>query len=117
MEPDQTTGVRFVNGIPIFAPNSTWSGSGFYISHNAVDVRIYGGETTALVRTAAGEKAFYILLGDHRQQYIALIDDGFEACKAYFDGLPELHHPMSDTPESLEKLRNSLKKLGKSLYK
>lgn len=109
MKPDSSPCTRFIDGIPVFVPNSVWNGDGFYISHNTVDRNIYGDETTALV-TTSDVTEFYILNGDHREQYIALIDGGYEACKAYFDSVPELHNRMSDTPETLEKWRSCLRK-------
>ena len=107
IEPVQTPGIKFVAGIPIFSPNSVYSGDGFYISHDDTDRRIYGSETTALVQTK-GLTAFYILNGDHRQQYARLIPNGYAACKEYFDSLPELHNSMSDTEESLAQLQQML---------
>jgi hypothetical protein len=66
----------------ILIPNTVIEGNGFYITHNARDTAQYGCQTTALV---LGEmEKFYILNGDHRQQYMALIDQGFDACLSYF---------------------------------
>lgn len=75
-------------------PNSVIDGEGFFVSHNDRDTGIYGGVTTALVQGQM--ERFYILRGDHRQAYAALIASGFDACMAYFKSLPHLHHPMGD---------------------
>lgn len=82
MKQTQKPGVQFFSGIPVNVPNSTYQGDGFHISHNDRDVRIYGDVTTALV--LRGGEAFYILNGDHRAGYAAVIDQGFDACLAYF---------------------------------
>ena len=108
VKPNQTPGTRFVDGVPVFFPNSVYSGDGFYVSHNNIDYRIYGDETTALVRTS-GRTEFYILNGDHRNQYMELMSSGYAACKAYYDSLPKQHNSMSDTEESLEQLAKLLK--------
>lgn len=75
-------------------PNSTVEGEGFYVSFNAVDIRLYGCETTALV-LGVMEK-FYILKGDHRAQYAERMAQGFDACLAYFEANPNDVHPCSD---------------------
>lgn len=67
---------------PIFLPNSTMDGVGFYVSYNDYDHSIYGGDTTALV--AGQMEKFYILNGDHRAQYLPLISKGLDACLTYF---------------------------------
>lgn len=74
--------------------------SDFYISYNP-NTQIKGafnylsGDTkseTALVK----DGKFYILNGDHRAAYETLIDEGFEACKKYFDEHPELKSSWSN---------------------
>lgn len=67
---------------PVLIPNSIMDGDGFYVSFNDHDVHVYGGETTALV--VGQMEKFFILKGDHRAQYAALINQGLEACRAYF---------------------------------
>lgn len=66
--------------VPVMQYNSTIDGDGFYVSHNDHDVApsLYGGETTALV--LGQMEKFYILNGDHREAYTALISSGYEAC-------------------------------------
>lgn len=60
---------------------------GFYISYNPGNYTISafnsddGGSETALVIGGS----YYILNGDHREKYEKLIDEGFDACKKYFD--------------------------------
>lgn len=82
MKQTQKPGMQWFNGIPLMVPNSTYQGEGFHVSHNDRDVRIYGDVTTALV--LRGGEAFYILNGDHRAGYAALIERGFDACLEYF---------------------------------
>lgn len=65
-----------------FVPNSTMDGDGFYVSYNDYDTSIYGDVTTALV--FGQMQRFYILNGDHRNAYQALMDKGWDACLAYF---------------------------------
>ncbi len=78
----------------MFIPNSVIDGQGFYVSHNNHDHAIYGGETTALV--LGQMERFYILKGDHRQAYRAIIGRGFDVCLDYFKRHPELAHPYSN---------------------
>lgn len=75
-------------------PNTTIDGSGFYISYNDHDTGIYGSDTTALV--LGQMEKFYILKGDHRAQYLPLIDQGFDACLAYFKANAQDVHKHSD---------------------
>lgn len=75
-------------------PNTTIDGSGFYVSYNDHDTAIYGSDTTALV--LGQMEKFYILKGDHRAQYLPLIDQGFDACLAYFKANAQDMHKHSD---------------------
>ena len=75
-------------------PNLILNGNGFYVSYNDIDRDIYGGDTTALV--LGQMERFYILNGDHRAQYAALIERGFDACLAYFRDNMELMNFRSD---------------------
>lgn len=94
----QTPGFHLVatpsGTFPVFTPNSVIDGEGFYVSHNDHDHASYGGETTALV--VGQMEKFYILRGDHRKAYAALISRGFEVCLDYFKGHPDLTHPYSN---------------------
>ena len=67
----------------VSVPNQVIDGDGFYISFNDHDLDIYGSETTALVKSQM--ERFFILNGDHRAHYKTLIEQGFDACLAYFD--------------------------------
>ena len=78
-----------------FVPNTTIDGDGFYISHNDCDVGLYGCETTALVVGQMGK--FYILRGDHRNTYSALVKKGFAACLDYYRAHVSESHEYSDT--------------------
>jgi hypothetical protein len=82
MKKQQTPGTVFIDGFPVFLPNYVQDGESFYISYNKHDSRIYGGDTTALVKGQM--EKFYILNGDHRAEYAALIPSGFSACLDYF---------------------------------
>ena len=66
-------------------------GKGFYISYNpdptlslggwALFAADYNSDETALCRG----KKYYILNGDYRKQYEQLLDQGFNACKKFYD--------------------------------
>jgi hypothetical protein len=75
------------------APNTVLGGDGFYVSYNP-DPRDYGSDTTALV--VGQMERFYVLVGDHRAQYAELVDHGFDACLAYFQGHLDQAHRFSD---------------------
>ena len=79
---------------PILIPNETTEADGFYISYNNHDVAIYGSDTTALV--VGQMEKFYILNGDHRAAYSALIEKGFDACLDYFAGNLSAMNEFSD---------------------
>jgi ABC-type sugar transport system substrate-binding protein len=86
----QESGFAMVNGFPVFVPNSIIDGDGFYVSYNDYDTSIYGCDTTALV--FGQMQKFYILNGDHRSGYAPLIDEGFDACLAFFEAhIAEIH--------------------------
>ncbi|AJF08203.1 hypothetical protein [Geoalkalibacter subterraneus] len=80
-------------------PNTVIEGDGFYISYNNHDHAIYGCDTTALV--FGQMQAFYILNGDHRAGYAAVMSDGYDACLSYFLARPEKINKFSDkVPEA-----------------
>jgi hypothetical protein len=54
----------------------------FYISYNDRDIADYGCATTALVQGQM--EHFYILNGDHRENYTDLVEQGFDKCMEYF---------------------------------
>lgn len=76
------------------AANETLSAAGFYISFNDVDHDTYGAATTALV--IGQMRSFYILNGDHRAQYSALIHEGLAACLDYFIASAAEVNPFSE---------------------
>lgn len=80
------------------APNQIAGGDGFYVSFNDVDHAIYGCDTTALV--VGQMQAFYILDGDHRQDYAPLIEEGLDACLGYFRSHIDQMNERSDLPPS-----------------
>ncbi|KPC02037.1 hypothetical protein QO021_30255 (plasmid) [Pseudomonas amygdali pv. lachrymans] len=82
--------------VPVVQYNSTINGKGFYVSFNDHDMWIYGCDTTALVRDQMD--GFYILNGDHRAAYTALIPQGFEACLEYFKSNNLIANKLSDHP-------------------
>ena len=96
MTPSQKPGVRFVSGIPISIPNTTYDGEGFYVSYNNRDGGIYGSDTTALV--VGQMQSFYILNGDHRTGYGPLLAQGLGACLAYFRQNVAQMNKYSETP-------------------
>jgi hypothetical protein len=85
--------IVFIEGIPVFIPNTTTQKEGYYISFNKHDISTYGDVTTALV---IGEQmeAFYILLGDHRKKYEQL--NTLSDCLIYFKNNSHLIAPYSD---------------------
>jgi hypothetical protein len=84
--------------VPLVQYNSTVAGDGFYVSHNDYDTSpgLYGCETTALV--FGQMQNFYILNGDHREAYSALIPSGFDACMDYFKANIALINKRSERP-------------------
>jgi len=68
---------------PAYEPSSVKEYNGYYISYNTYDINIYGSITTALVKGQM--EKFFILDGDHRNQYDLLKDKGFSACLEYFN--------------------------------
>lgn len=63
-------------------PNVVMDGGDFYISFNSGDENFYGHPTTALVWGQM--QRFFILNGDHRAAYSALLLQGWDACFDYF---------------------------------
>lgn len=63
-------------------PNVVMDGGDFYISFNSSDENFYGHPTTALVWGQM--QRFFILNGDHRAAYSALLLQGWDACFDYF---------------------------------
>lgn len=82
------------DGIPIFVPNDTMQGDGFYVSYNNHDTRDYGSDTTALVKGQM--EHFLILNGDHTEKYKELIPKGYDACVEYFKNNIEQKNFRSD---------------------
>ncbi len=70
-------------------PNETIDADGFYVSYNDTDYDIYGSDTTALV--FGQMERFFILKGDHRRQYLDLMQHGFHACLDYYKTQPAHH--------------------------
>lgn len=97
MKITQSPSTQFFGGIPFNVPNEIRQNSDqFYISYNASS-RDYGCPTTALV--IGNCEKFYILKGDHRQQYEEA--ETLEACLNYFISHPELQHEYSDKMKEL----------------
>lgn len=67
---------------------------GFYVSYNNYDRAIYGDVTTALV--LGQMQKFYILTGNHCEQYKELINQGFIRCLEYFKANITQAHNNSD---------------------
>lgn len=91
---NSSVSIKTIEGHPIMVPNKVVQCNKFYISYNNYDTDIYGSDTTALV-LGVMEK-FYILNGDHRKNYNALKDKGFEACFEYFKNNSDLKNKNSD---------------------
>ena len=67
--------------------------NGFYVSYN-YETRTYGCVTTALV--VGQMEKFYILKGDHRAAYDALVSQGFDKCFEYYKANIAESHNYSD---------------------
>lgn len=68
---------------------------GYYISYNNYDIDTYGSDTTALVLGLQMNK-FFILNGNHIEQYKKLSTEGFNACLEYYKNNTELQNKFSD---------------------
>lgn len=111
-------GVQVFRGIPVHIPNHTMApeDGSFHVSYNASGLGWYGDVTTALVGRVKVEgvpgdglmEAFYILNGDHRKAYEKLIPEGWDACLAYYESLPDQHNKRTDTEGSLTALAAAL---------
>lgn len=80
----------------IITHNTVLNGEGFCISYNDYDTGIYGSDTTALV--FGQMEKFYVLNGDHRENYESLISKGFEACLDYFKANTDKMNKYSEKP-------------------
>ena len=69
---------------------------GFYVSYNSHDVATYGDVTTELV--VGQMQKFYILNGNHSEEYVKIIKDGFEKCMEYFKKNIDQINKYSDRP-------------------
>lgn len=70
--------------------------NGFYISYNDHDTEIYGNITTALV--LGQMQKFYILNGDHSEEYKKIVNYGFNKCMEYFKNHINQINKYSDNP-------------------
>lgn len=78
-----TAHMEDIKGFRFLVPNMVTEHDAFYISYNNYDIGIYGSDTTALVG-GDGQGPFYILNGDHREEYGKRVSLGFQACLDYF---------------------------------
>lgn len=92
--------LKVLGAASIKVPNQILSPGtdGFYVSFNSVDTKIYGGVTTALV--LGQMEQFLILNGDHREAYAAIVNQGVDACIAYFKQHVALKNKHSDDAPS-----------------
>lgn len=68
--------------------------NGFYVSYDP-STRNYGCVTTALV--LGQMEKFYILKGDHREQYMKIMEQGFDKCLEYYkDNIADSHENSDD---------------------
>ncbi len=70
-------------GYRFLVPNVATRHGDFCISYNNYDIDLYGSDTTALV-CGEGQGPFYVLNGDHREEYDKRTQLGFQACLDYF---------------------------------
>jgi hypothetical protein len=59
-------------------------GEGFFISFNPMPVKGSGQETALVDARNLPDRPFYVLRGDHRAAFEALVDAGFDACLDYY---------------------------------
>ena len=94
MKTTQKPGTKFCNGIPLSIPNEVMENDPtFYVSYNSSSSG-YGCATTALVRNDPQMSHFYILKGDHREQYKA--ESSLAKCLEYYKLNEALRHEYSD---------------------
>ena len=94
MDITQKAHTAFFNGIPVQVPNEVRQNDpSFYVSYNK-STRDYGCPTTALVVNDPQMSKFYILCGDHREQYEAA--KTLAACLSYYASQLDLQHKYSD---------------------
>lgn len=86
--------VENIEGFDVIVPNTVfyWCDDivnycgkeyeGFYISYNSYDAHIYGSDTTALV--LGQMQKFFILNGNHIENYKKIAKMGFFKCLEYF---------------------------------
>lgn len=71
------------------AKNLTLDGNGFYISYNSGASLILpdspDGETALCIPDSGKMNPYYILKGDFRTEYEALVPKGLEACMEFFN--------------------------------
>jgi len=79
-----------------FTPNIVLDGPNdeCYISYNYYDTDIYGTVTTALVK--GNMEQFFILNGNHMEEYKKLLHLGFTACFDYFKRNVNLINKLSE---------------------
>lgn len=112
-----TASSAMICGIPVTIPNKVKESPNgdYYVSYNNYDIGTFGCDTTALVKGQC--ENFYILNGDHRDEYRKLGKGGFNACFDYFLAHRELMNKYSDdesTPTFSEWVRKKLPMSTKS---
>lgn len=65
--------------------NIILKGDGFYISFNPTPVKIEHQETALIDTRIRTNRPIYVLPGDHRAAFEALIEKGFEECYSYYE--------------------------------
>ncbi len=59
-------------------------GDGFFVSFNPTPVKGRGPETALVDARNLPDRPLYVLSGDHRAAFEALIDSGFDDCFQYY---------------------------------
>lgn len=95
MEIVQTPGTIFKAGVPLNAPNEVRQNDPRFSVSYCARPGAYGCPTTALVVNDPDFTKFYILRGDHREQYDRA--NTLEACIDYFASMQHQKHDFSDT--------------------
>lgn len=84
---------------PTGGGNEILRGDGFFISYNAapcVGLSFWSSDEGSPETALVVDGKYYILNGDFRNEYAAIVDEGRAACLKFFAGKPDLASSWSD---------------------
>jgi len=99
---------------PTGSGNEILKGKGFFVSFRAEPIQIGIEEVAALftgneeflhpqAETAlVKDRVFYILNGDFRKDYLGIVDQGFDACLAFYESQKDEHDSIWSTARAGE---------------